>query len=637
MLRIEKLLLFAVAMIATFQVQAQTNPDNERWQQRCKYFMDIDMNTDKHQFKGTQRLIYYNNSPDEITKVFYHLYFNAFQPGSMMDERSRTIRDPDPRVGSRISKLKPEEIGYHKIKVLKHNGKDVKFHVEETILEVTLATPIKPGAVDTFYMEFDSQVPKQIRRSGRDSEQGIDYSMSQWYPKMCEYDYQGWHSNPYVGREFYGIWGDFDVKITLPKKYTIGATGYLQNPNDIGHGYEKVGYKPDLSKVERQTWNFIAPNVHDFVWGADPDYKHDVVDLDDTTQLHFFYQNNENFNPIWQKVQGTMLRAFKFIEGRYGDYPYRQYSFIEGGDGGMEYPMATLITGQREYPSLTGVMIHELMHTWFQMLMGSNEALYPWMDEGFTSFAEDVVESFVYNRLKAHDVASLNTHRGSYAGYTNLAKSGIEEPMSTHSDHYMTNAAYGTAAYSKGCVFITQMSYIVGEKVFDEAMLDYYNTWRFKHPNPNDFIRVMEKRSGLELDWYREYFVNSTHTIDYMIKDVADDKKETKVTLERHEWTDEKTGVRHGRMPMPIDIEVIYKDGREEKKVSYYIPLGLMRGEKADEGYYGPRTVLKDWWWTHKTYEFSLPFKSKDIIKITIDPSFRMADINVKDNVWEGK
>ena len=198
--------------VLTFNVNAQ---DNNRWQMSCKYQMDVELNTSNHQMKGIQKIVLYNNSPDELNKVFYHLYFNAFQPGSQMDKRSLSISDPDPRVGDRISKLKSEETGWYKIKTLQHNGSDVKFEIEETILEVTLNKPIKAGSIDTFYMEFESQVPIQIRRSGRNSQEGIDYSMAQWYPKMCNYDYQGWHANPYIAREFYGIWGDFDVKITL--------------------------------------------------------------------------------------------------------------------------------------------------------------------------------------------------------------------------------------------------------------------------------------------------------------------------------------------------------------------------------------------------------------------------------------
>ena len=185
------------------------------WQQKVSYTMDIDFDDTKHQFKGTQTLVYTNNSPDELDKVFYHLYFNAFQPESMMDVRSRTIKDPDSRVGDRISKLKPEEMGYQKINSLKMNGRKVNYTIVGTILEVELKKTIKPGESVTFDMDFEAQVPIQIRRSGRNSKEGVDYSMTQWYPKMSEYDREGWHANPYVGREFHGVWGDFDMTIHM--------------------------------------------------------------------------------------------------------------------------------------------------------------------------------------------------------------------------------------------------------------------------------------------------------------------------------------------------------------------------------------------------------------------------------------
>ena len=182
-----------------------------RWQQRVQYQMDIDMDVAKHQFDGKQTLKYFNNSPDTLYKVYYHLYFNAFQPGSMMDWQNRNPLTADSRVRERISNLKPEETGWHQVKSLTCNGKPAKFEVKETILEVTLPEPILPKSVAELKMDFRSQVPVQIRRSGRDSRDGVAYSMSQWYPKMAEYDYQGWHLDLYVGREFYGVWGDFEV------------------------------------------------------------------------------------------------------------------------------------------------------------------------------------------------------------------------------------------------------------------------------------------------------------------------------------------------------------------------------------------------------------------------------------------
>ena len=212
----------------------------DRWQQAVKYKMDVDFNIKKHQVEGEQILEYTNNSPDTLDKVFYHLYFNAFQPNSMMDVRSRTIIDPDRRVADRIVKLSKSEQGFQKINSLKMNGSKVEFKEVGTILEVTLKEPILPHSIVVFEMEFTAQVPSQIRRTGRFNKEGIEYSMAQWYPKMCNYDYQGWHANPYVGREFYGIWGDYDVKIEIPSNYIVAGTGVLQNKDEIGYGYSEM-------------------------------------------------------------------------------------------------------------------------------------------------------------------------------------------------------------------------------------------------------------------------------------------------------------------------------------------------------------------------------------------------------------
>jgi hypothetical protein len=452
-------------------------------------------------------------------------------------------------------------------------------------------------------MEFESQVPIQVRRSGRNSAEGIDYSMAQWYPKMCNYDYQGWHANPYVGREFYGIWGDFDVKITLPKAYTIGATGYLQNKNEIGHGYQDKGINPDHSKTDKLTWHFFAPNVHDFFWGADPDYVHDKVNLDDTTEIHFFYQNEADYAATWKQSQETMLKAFRFIGKTYGDYPYRQYSFIHGGDGGMEYPMATLLVGP-------GAWLHEWMHNWYHGLLGTNESLYAWMDEGFTSYGEDRMSAFLEGNTGF-------AYEGTYRGYFSLVKSGREEPLTTHADHFNTNSAHTAAAYTKGAVFLEQLGYIIGAAQRDLLLLEYYKQWRFKHPNAADFVRLGEKRSGLKLDWYKEYWVNSTKTIDYAIDSLYELDGKTQIRLRRV-----------GLMPMPIDLRISFADSTTEL---HYLPLDLMYGEKPAEDK-GVRFVHDRWKWTHEIYTLECNRKLADIRLIEIDPSMRLADVNRNNN-----
>jgi hypothetical protein len=587
---------------------------NGRFQQAVAYQMEVAMDVSTNRYQGTQVLAYTNNSPDTLTRVFYHLYYNAFQPGSMMDVRSRTIADPDQRVKDRIAKLAPEEIGYLHPTRLTMNGGPVSFKEVGTVLEVDLTEPILPNSSVKFEMSFEGQVPLQVRRSGRDSEEGVRYSMSQWYPKMANYDEQGWHANPYVGREFYGIWGNFDVKITIDKSYTLGGTGYLQNPNQIGHGYQDEGVKVPEPKGNTLTWHFVAPQVHDFMWAADNKYQHDKVQMANGITVHHFYIPGEKTTENWEKLKEFTPKAIDYLSKQFGQYPYKQFSVVQGGDGGMEYAMSTLITGERSLPSLVGVMVHELAHSWFHGVLASNESLYPWMDEGFTSYASNLAMASIFQ-------ANASPHRGSYGGYYRLVKSGLEEPMSTHSDHYQTNSAYGAAAYSKGAVFLAQLGYVIGEEARDRGMYRYWNTWKFKHPNVNDLIRAMEKESGLELDWYKEYFVYSTKTIDYGVKEVKASVDGTSITLERI-----------GAMPMPIDLVITYKDGTKEL---VYLPLEILRGAKMEEPN-APKLVLtQDWPWVYPTLTISLKRELDTIKSIEIDPSKRMVDIQVENNKVE--
>lgn len=593
----------------------------DRWQQAATYVMDIDFDVATHRYHGKQTLTYINNSPDTLNKVFYHLYFNAFQPNSMMDVRSRTISDPDRRVADRIFQLSETEIGYQKVNSLTQNGRPVHYEMVGTILEVTLTEPILPGSKHVFDMDFQAQVPLQIRRSGRNNREGIDYSMAQWYPKMAEYDYQGWHANPYIGREFYGIWGDFDVTIHIDRKYIIGATGILQNPETIGYGYESEGMAVERSEGEKLSWHFFAENVHDFVWAADPDYTHTKIRRNDGTMLHFFYQEGNRTTENWEMLPGIMDKAFDYINKHFGQYQYKKYSFIQGGDGGMEYPMATLITGERSLRSLVGVSVHELMHSWYQMMLGTNESLYAWMDEGFTSYASNRVMNYLAEKeLLPGSQPRSNPHLGSYAGYLNLARTEAEEPLSTHSDHFVTNTAYGVGSYSKGAVFLHQLSYVMGQEVFERALLRYFHTWKGKHPNANDFIRIMEKESGLELDWYREYFVNTTHNIDYGIDVLTTQGSSSVLTLRKLE-----------AMPMPLDVHVVLKNGEE---YLFHIPLRIMRGAKAAEAQYSDKqyVIAADWPWTHPSYELEMPFPADQIRSIEIDPTQRLADVDQDNN-----
>ncbi len=604
-------------LIGFFIVQTSF-AQSDRWQQKVKYTMAVDMNVATNQFTGKQKLEYWNNSPDTLKTVFYHLYFNAFQPNSMMDTRSCELGknlinnrpDWDARVKNRIHNLKPNEIGYQKILSLKMNGRVQNFQEQETILIVKLDKPILPKSKVVFDMEFEAQVPLQIRRSGRDNPStNVRYSMSQWYPKLCEYDYEGWHPTPYIAREFYGVWGDYDVKITIDKNYILGGTGYLQNANQIGFGYETKIEKLKQPASDKNTWHFIAPQVHDFMWAADPEFKHLTRKLRDSLTLHLLYKPNKNNSKQWEDILDNAEKAFPFIEKTFGKYSYKQYSFIHGGDGGMEYPMATLLASP-------GAWLHEWMHNWYQGVLATNESLYAWMDEGFTSYAEDRITAFL-------DSSNAFAYEGNYNGYYNLAKSGKEEPLSTHADHFNSNFAYGQAAYSKGAVFIEQLGYIVGASVRDKILLTYYDQWKFKHPNINDFMNVAEKVSDLKLDWYKLYWVNSTKTIDYGIDSLWEENGKTKIRIKRN-----------GNFPMPIDLQLTFKDGSKEL---HYVPLDLMYGKKVNENSTISNLIYEPWKWTHPVYTIETNKKLTEITLVEIDPSHRLADVEKKNNKLELK
>lgn len=630
------------------------------------------MDVQTNRYTGKQNIQYWNNSPDTLKRVFFHLYWNAFQPNSMMDVRSRRqgslilrrdregneIADWDPRVEDRIVMLEENEIGYEKVSAVKVNGRIQKTKLHETILEVILDKPILPKSKVSIDMDWTAQVPLQIRRSGRDNPATqVRYTMTQWYPKLCEYDYEGWHATPYVAREFYGVWGDYDVTISIDKNYLLGGSGTIVNANQVGFGYSDSKDAKSTSG-NKLTWHFVAPNVHDFAWAADPEYKHIVRQVPNGPTIHVIYDGEasrlafENMSASsranygndfrryaasWDKQWETMADAavivFPFIKKTFGDYPYKQYSFIHGGDGGMEYPNCTMLVS----PSL-GTAFHEWMHSWYQMMLASNESKHAWMDEGFTEWATDRVEEYYREQTsrktilndpvalrKADSIALAPpaTHQGIYNGYFALARSAMEEPLTTHADQFNANYAYSNAAYSKGGVFIEQLGYIVGADVRDKIMLEYYKQWRFKHPNPNDFIRIAEKVSGLQLNWYKGYWVNTIKKIDYRIDSLYEEGGNTIVRLRNME-----------QIPMPIDVKINYRDGSSEW---HYIPMNLMYGNKPAEPGQENRKVYEAWKWTHPAYEISTKRKLAEVVSVEIDPTLRIADMNRKDNKLELK
>lgn len=591
------------------------------WQQHIRYNMDVHLDVKTNKLTGKQQVSYTNHSPDTLHKLFLHLYFNAFQPNSMMDVSSRStehiivgknkegvdVSDYDRRFRRRIVDMKPDEVGYCHVTRFLVAGKQQKITEHETILEVELDKPVLPQKTLNYYLEFEEQVPKLSRRSGRDSEEGIRYSMGQWYPKLAEYDQEGWHPDDYISREFYGVWGDYDVRITLDKNYKLGATGVLQNANEIGWGYDKEGTELKPVAGELRTWKFSAKNVHDFVWGADPDYKHITRKTVKGPLLHFIYKQDPASELKWQQVADSCAIIYPFMAKTFGPYPYPCYSFIQGGGGGTEYPMATLIRNNS-----FETMVHEWCHSWYQMMMGTNENEFAWMDEGFTDYAEARVLAWLRKK-------DFFENADEYRMYYMLVNSPFNEPMSTPANFFVTNLAYNVNSYYKGAIFLRQLGYIVGEPAMDKILLAYYTKWRFKHPTPTDFTRVAEKVTGMQLKWYTDLMLYTTKQINYSIDSLWESNDSTRIRIRNL-----------GEFPMPVDVALAFKDG---SKAFHHIPVNLSFGAKqSDAPSVSPLIVHHPWGFVYPTYVLSIPGNLSRIVTVEIDPTGRLADIDRRNN-----
>ncbi len=583
--------------------------------------MDIDVDAANFTYKGNQTIAYTNNSPDELKEVYFHLYWNAFKPGSMMDQRTQNLgKNGDSRLQkggiSTLASIPKSEEGAQNIHWIRQNGKNLKFEIQETIMKVTLDTPVKSNSTATFTMQWDAVIPMQIRRAGRNNREGIDMTMTQWYPKLAEYDYDGWATFDYIGREFHAPFADFDINIKIDRDYVIGAGGTLLNPNEV------KGYSPTATvkagNDNKVTWRWNARNMLDFAWAADRDYSVETFTVLDGPKIFYVYQKSDK-TKLWEESKPYVEKFFQLMSSSLGRYTYPSYSFVQGGDGGMEYGMVTMMLGEaKTLESLVGLMVHEGGHSWNQQILAYNESVRPWMDEGFTSY----YDSRIMHQLFPPEKPEPNPFLGSLNNYRNFVKRGIEEPAVWLGDHHENGTAYSFATYVKGELFLVQLGYIMGEDTLNAVMKEFYSKWKLKHPTDRDFMHIAQKVSGMDLKWFQHYWINTTKTIDYAVKEVRHDGNSTTITLENK-----------GGVPMPVDFSLLTAD---KKVVNYQIPLNMTHTWKSKD-IYGSFTTLNYWPWTQKEYTFTVPYSKAQITALGIDFSQRLADVNPEDNFLELK
>ncbi len=590
-------------------------------QQHAKYKMDIDVDAKNYTYEGKQTLTYTNNSPDELNVVYFHLYWNAFKPGSMMDQRVTSQgKNGDSRLQingvSTLASIPKDEEGAQNIHWIKQNGKDLKFEIQETIMKVYLNSPLKANSSTLFTMEWDAVIPMQIRRAGRNNREGIDMTVTQWYPKIAEYDYDGWATFDYIGREFHAPFSDYEVNIKIDKNYVIGAGGTLENPLEV-KGYDpKATLKTD--KNNKTTWKWTAKSLLDFAWAADRDYTVNSFVVLNGPKVYYVYQKSEK-TKYWEESKPFVTQFFQIMNATFGRYVYPSYSFIQGGDGGMEYGMCTMMLGEaRTLDGLVGLMVHEGGHSYNQQIMAYNESMRPWMDEGFTSYYDDII----MHQLFPPKSPQANPFTTSIDRYRNFVKRGIEEPAGWLGDHHDNGNAYSFATYYKGELFLVQLGYIMGEQNLALVMRTFYNEWNLKHPTDRDFMNIAQKISGMDLKWFHHYWINTTKTIDYGIKEVKYDENSTTITLENK-----------GTIPMPIDFSILTAD---KKVVNFQIPLNMTHTWKSKD-IYGDFKTIPYWPWTQKEYTLTIPYSKSQISALGIDFSQRLADVNLEDNLVEVK
>lgn len=589
---LKKTLLFCLFAQVIWQAFAK-----QSFQQRADYKIAVTLLPDIRKLQGKMQILYQNNSDDSLPKIYFHLYWNAFQANSDMAHRAQFVDTRRKRMLD-IIKLNKDEEAFNRIDKITVNLQDAQVKVFGTIAEVTLPRAILPHSHNQIDLTFTAKIPPLLRRAGYSADSSkTEFSIAQWYPKLVHYDDQGWHPIFYVGREFYGIFGNFSVDIRAPKSYIVAAGAKLNGVS-----------KPDF---DTQVWHFSTQNTHDFMWAADRNFHY----FSDTIpkykiRLNFYYKAKDSSEMrAWIDLHDKIMHSYPLMDSIFGAYPYSEYNFIHGGDGGMEYQMGTLIR-DANYPTA----IHEWFHSWYQGALASDEAHYAWLDEGFTNYATSRIVAQLYpSKAQEHSpIPNISDYNYYYKFLKN--RHNREEPMGTLADFYEKDNAYTVGSYIKGSIFLSQLGYIIGDDLRDQILRAYRDKYKFKHPNPDDFTALAEQISGIQLKWYLNFWTATTKTIDYSVK-----KKGNKIIL-----------TREGQMPMPIDLIIYYQNGDKE---NHYIPVDLMLGEKKQNEYAGSQRILhRAWTWTNPKYDFTLDTRGRKIDKIVLDPSMRMADIRRKNN-----
>ncbi len=604
------------------------------WQQDVNYKIDARLLVPKRTILGRERLIYYNNSPDTLRFVFFHLYQNAYKKGSYLDKLRRSHGDYG------IARLKKSQEGGIQIERLEDRSqKPLHFSVDNTIMRVNLNEPLAPGDSTIFNIQFATKFSTLRHRMKYNPSHGFDqFTATQWYPKICVYDRRfGWTTDQHLGHEFYGDFGTFDVQITLPQEFIVGATGYLLNRKEVlppdlmkklrieNFKNKPFGQKPSviIPHVEgkTKTWHYHTVNVHDFAWTADPSYRIGEVTLKNGVKVYALAREWKASK--WQDAARFAADVIRIYSRDIGPFGYHKM-IVADADDGMEYPMITMDGGVS--PSYYGLFAHEEGHNWFYGMIGNNETYRALLDEGFTQFLTSWSMERLLGRAQDHKVKKFPYKGTSWDRYRNFraylqtARRGYDAPITTHSDWFENSVGYNSyrLVYFKTFTMLYNLQYVLGDDLFLKALQTYFARWKFCHPYVHDFRDVVIQVAHRDLNWFFDEWLDNAWSLDYAIQRIRNVKKgegyEAQITLRRK-----------GQMIMPIDLQVTLADG--SRKLCH-IPVDAW-SKACQNG-----TVLPKWYGMgtlNPTYVARISTRQK-VISAQIDPSGRLGDWYRLDN-----
>ncbi|AEA42388.1 M1 family metallopeptidase [Fluviicola taffensis] len=593
------------------------------WQQKVDYTITVKLDDVTHTLSGFERFVYHNNSPQTLDFIYMHLWPNAYTSGkTALGKQLYESGDPILTFGKDSIRGGIDSLHFQV------NGQDVSFTFDPKnpdIGKLTLNAPLKSGESITVTTPFHVQIPSgEVSRLGHI---GQSYQITQWYPKPAVYNKNGWNQIPYLTQgEFYSEYGTFDVSITLPKNYVVGATGDLQTESEIAFMNEKASYTKEnfsslirkkyprndfpASDSEWKTIRYTQKDVHDFAWFADKRY----AVLKGEVELPHSKRKVTTWALFTSKNAALWERASEYIhDGTYyyslwnGDYPYNQVTAVDGtisAGGGMEYPNVTVIGNASSPIELEVVIVHEVGHNWFYGILGSNERVHGWMDEGMNTMNEmrymttkypkntyltDMILNgyFHFHQLSHYDSGDM-MHRI-------IAGIGEDQPIETHSAKF-TDINYAGIMYQKTGLVFTYLKEYLGDSLFDKAMQSYYNEWSFKHPQPEDMRATLERATGKDLSWLFTDLIQTTNHIDYKIAKVKSFAGKTTVTVKNV-----------GQVNGPIEV------------------TGFVKGQKM-------QTI----WAENETKKSEVTFDS-EMDAVQINASGKAPEIAQSNNYWHQK